>query len=43
MKAGVNAARAIVGLLLVYTVVFPLVAVAVTSAYLAFKIGGSED
>ncbi len=42
MKAGIAAARAIVGITLVYLIVMPLVAVAVTAGYVAFRIGGSD-
>jgi hypothetical protein len=42
MKSGFAVARAIIGLTLVYLIVMPLVAIAVTAGYVAFRIGGSD-
>jgi hypothetical protein len=42
MKSGLSAARALIGLTLVYPVVMPLAGLAVVAGYVAFKVGGAD-
>ena len=42
MKPAISAARAIIGLTLVYLVVMPLAGLAVVAGYVAFKVGGAD-